>query len=494
MSCVAIVGAGPTGLFAANHLAEQGVAVVLINRDIKPGGLAEYGIYHDKIKVKAALRKQFHKILVSNAAASKITYYGNVSIGEPGDLSLETLQAMGFDAIMVTVGAQGTKWLGLPGEHLEGVYHAKEIIYHYNKLPPYSEREFTIGQRVALIGVGNVMADIAHWLVSDLNVAEVTAVARRGPAEVKFDKRELQYVGDYVDRENLDREIARVASRMRAVGQDPQEAKAFIRSAVPKDSPLAFAEGLLTEAGGYRSETSPNLKIETAPNLKIGSPKVSDRGATRVRFRFLSAPKRILDDGEGHVGALEIEDTELVINDDGSTWPRRMQTLHRLKVDTLIFCIGDRVSETLGLPVARNEFVKCPAPRYPVNGVGYEVHDPEANARIDGIFVAGWARKASTGQVGLARKDGRACAEAVLQYIAASQGPQERETYPAEALHACLESLEKPVVSKEDWQRLTVIEAHEAEQQGLETFKFDTNEAMLAALDLAYTNLPGSEN
>jgi ferredoxin--NADP+ reductase len=463
MSCVAIVGAGPTGLFAADRLAEQGVDVVLINRDIKPGGLAEYGIYHEKIKVKEALRKQFRKILVNGDAAAtagaRIEYYGNVTVGETGDLSLDDLRDMGFDAIMVTVGAQGTKWLGLPGEQLEGVYHAKEIIYHYNKLPPYSEREFAIGKHsvaaatVALIGVGNVMADIARWLVCDLNVAEVIAVARRGPAEVKFDKRELQYVGDNLDLEDLDREIARVAPRMRAVGQEPEEAKAFIVSCA---------------------------SVETQNLASL------PHGKTRVRFRFLSAPKRLLDDGEGRVGALEIEDTELVLNDDGSTWPRRMQTLHRLNVDTVIFCIGDRVSESLGLPVVRNEFLKCPDPCYPVDGVCYEVYDPDAEAPMAGVFVAGWARQASTGQVGLARKDGRLCAEAVLQYIAdvAEAGDIGQRPRPTEALRVRLEALDKPVVTKEDWQRLEEIEAREAERRGLETFKFETNEAMLHALDL----------
>ncbi len=504
MSCVVIIGAGPTGLFAAERLAEQGSEVVLLNRDIKPGGLAEYGIYHEKVKVKEALRKQFRRILVNGEAAARITYYGNVTVGEGGDVSLADLRSLGFDAIMVTVGAQGTKWLGLPGESLDGVYHAKAIIYHYNDLPPYSEREFAIGQHVALIGVGNVMADIARWLVHECAVTEVIAVARRGPAEVKFDKRELQYVGDNLDLEDLDREIARVAPRMRAVGQDPEEAKAFILSAAPDHSPQVSQPGQV----GRRSGTLPN-----------GDGEPNGQGGTRVHFRFLSAPKRLLDDGEGRVGALEVEDTELVLNEDGSTWPRRMQTLHRLKVDTVIFCIGDRVSESLGLPVARHAFMKCPEPRYPVDGVCYEVYDPDTEASMDGVFVAGWARQASNGQVGLARKDGRACVQAVLQYLAKAatggigqetspnaceggigqetspnvcEGGVGRETSPnaceggspTEALRARLEALDKPVVTKEDWQRLEGIEAREAERRGLETFKFDSNEAMLCALDL----------
>jgi ferredoxin--NADP+ reductase len=100
---------------------------------------------------------------------------------------------------LVTAGAQGTKWLGLPGEDLFGVYHAKDLVYHYNRLPPFSVRKYAIGERVALIGVGNVMMDIAHWLVRDLKVKEVVAVARRGPAEVKFTKKEMEFITANLD-------------------------------------------------------------------------------------------------------------------------------------------------------------------------------------------------------------------------------------------------------------------------------------------------------
>ena len=145
---IAVIGAGPAGLYASRYLAGQGRQVVLLNRDIKPGGLAEYGIYYDKYKMKEGLRKQFRQILDD----PNITYLGNVTIGQEGDLRLDDLRDMGFQAILVAVGAQGTKWLGLPGEELTGVYHAKDIVYHYNRLPPFSTHEFTIGRRVALIG------------------------------------------------------------------------------------------------------------------------------------------------------------------------------------------------------------------------------------------------------------------------------------------------------------------------------------------------------
>ena len=89
---VAVVGAGPAGLFGARELANQGAHVVLFNRDIKPGGLAEYGIYPTKYTMKAGLRKQFRQILEN----PNIDYFGNISIGAQGDLSLDDLQNLGF--------------------------------------------------------------------------------------------------------------------------------------------------------------------------------------------------------------------------------------------------------------------------------------------------------------------------------------------------------------------------------------------------------------
>ena len=109
---VAVIGAGPAGLYAARQLAQDGARVALFNRDIKPGGLAEYGIYPDKYKMKNGLRKQFRQIL----EIPEIEYFGNITVGQDGDLTLADLRTAGFQAVMVTVGAQGTKWLGLPGD------------------------------------------------------------------------------------------------------------------------------------------------------------------------------------------------------------------------------------------------------------------------------------------------------------------------------------------------------------------------------------------
>src|SRR6266545_2068401 len=82
-------------------------------------------------------------------------------VGPDGPLTVEQLLKLGFDALVFAHGAQGTKYLGVEGERLPGVYHAKDLVYHYNRLPPFAERDFPIGRRVAIVGVGNVMVDVA---------------------------------------------------------------------------------------------------------------------------------------------------------------------------------------------------------------------------------------------------------------------------------------------------------------------------------------------
>ncbi|MEO6966160.1 MAG: NAD(P)-binding protein, partial [Acidobacteriaceae bacterium] len=161
MKTVFVVGAGPAGLFAAQKIALVGHQVFLFNRDIKPGGLAEYGIYPLKDKMKFGLRKQFAKVL----ALPNVHYFGHVKIGEGYDMTLGELQAIGPSAILFSCGAQGYNELGMPGEHCAGVYSAKDFVYQYNQLPPYASMDFSTGKRIAIIGMGNVAADVMRWLL-----------------------------------------------------------------------------------------------------------------------------------------------------------------------------------------------------------------------------------------------------------------------------------------------------------------------------------------
>lgn len=436
---VAVIGAGPAGLYSARQLAKNGGRVALLNRDIKPGGLAEYGIYPTKYKMKFGLRKQFLQILKDPA----IDYFGNTVVGESGDLSLNALQQLGFQAIVVAAGAQGTKWLGLPGEDTaQGVYHAKDIVYYYNDLPPFSQQQYHIGRRIAIIGVGNVMLDIARWLIRTIKVDEVIAVARRGPAEVKFAKKEMESAIANLDLDALDEEIGRAAPLMKSLGQDPQAAKDFILAAQAK------AEESVSE--------------------------------TRFWFDFLASPIRILNDGTDQVCGLEVEETTLLPR-NGDTKAKGTGVKRVLDVDTVIFCIGDRVDDTFGLPVQWNEFVKNENPRFPIEGISYEAYDHVNETPLGNIFMVGWSREASHGLVGVARKDGERGALAALDYLSTLPILNDPEAVMTR-LKKHLGKTKKRIISKDDLVKLKQIEEDEARAKNLEDFKFGSNEEMLGML------------
>ena len=118
-------------------------------------------------------------------------------------LTLDVLKEMGFGAVVVTAGAQGTKKLGIEGEDALGVYHAKDVVYHYNSLAALQRANFEIGRRVAIIGMGNVMVDIANWLLNLKKIDQVVVVARRGPLEKAYDDNEFEYVDMYLDNADM---------------------------------------------------------------------------------------------------------------------------------------------------------------------------------------------------------------------------------------------------------------------------------------------------
>jgi len=435
---VGIVGAGPAGLFAARKLAEGGARVVLFNRDVKPGGLAEYGIYPDKLKMKQGLRAQFKQIL----DLTPIDYYGNVTVCCGGNIVLEDLLESGFQAVLITTGAQGTKWLRLPGENLPGVYHAKNIVFHYNLLPPFSEKKYLLGKRVVVVGAGNVMMDIAHYLVRDRKVDEVIVAVRRGPADVKFTRKEMEIVARNLDQVAFETEFSRVASTMQSVGQDPATSKAAFLDALPKS--------------------------------------LEPVSQTRLRFEFLASPVRVLGDWMNGVNALKVEENTLV-GLDGNIKARGTGITRQIEADTIIFAIGDTVDKDFCVPIFNDAYLSAPQPNFPVEGISYEAFNPDINQPIERVFLAGWARQASTGLVGVARRDGERAADAVLQFLH-SLGPMRDLDNVVEKFEQRLAETHARVVDKAHLAKLTSAENAEALKLGLAEFKFATNDEMFTAM------------
>jgi ferredoxin/flavodoxin---NADP+ reductase len=440
---VVVVGAGPAGIYGSRKLADAGHEVVLINRDIKPGGLVEYGIYWNKHKMKEGIRNQFRKIL----ADPRVHYVGNVKVGEQADLTLNELrEVLNPSALIVAAGAQGTKSLGLKGEEAQGVFHAKDLVYHYNGLPPFSQRQFAIGKRVAIIGIGNVMVDIAHWLVHDLKTPEVIAVARRGPAQRAYTDNEIKAVAANIDQAAFQQELDRCAPHIHL------------------DS-----EGLT------------KLHLELTKYCK--EPCKEGISPTKLTFRYLSAPTEILSDEMGRVRALRMEDTTLVPKGEDFS-ARGLGTFHELEVDTVIFAVGDRVDERLGLPFDGSVYVKNTTPD-PVNpgDEAYQVFDPQTGQTLTGTFVIGWSRQASDGLVGKAKQDGERGIAVVNRYLETqTPGSAANLADRLNALEQLLASRGVRTVNYSDVQKLESIEKQEAERHGLEFFKHIANEEMLRVI------------
>src|SRR3954471_13863467 len=109
---IIVVGAGPAGIAAANALSKAGHDVIILNRDIKFGGLAEYGIFPAKLKLRGGLKKQYWDLL----ERPNVHYFGNISIGNGKDLTVDEVRSLGASAVVFSIGAQGTKAIGVEGD------------------------------------------------------------------------------------------------------------------------------------------------------------------------------------------------------------------------------------------------------------------------------------------------------------------------------------------------------------------------------------------
>ncbi len=440
---ILVAGAGPAGMAVAAMMAKHGHEVIILNRDIKFGGLAEYGIFPSKLKLRGGLKKTYRELL-SNG---NVHYFGNVSVGQGKDVTLDELRSLGFSAIVFATGAQGTKTIGVEGDTAKGVYHAKDVVFHFNRLPGYGDQPFEMGRHVAVIGVGDVMVDIAHWLTRYKKVERVTAIARRGPVERKYNPKEIRAVCANIHREDLAKEIGRIGPRLEAVGQKPDEA----------------LRGMVDEL----------VKCE---------PSVSQ---TRMGFRFLASPKRVLVDSHNRVRALELEETKLEPKGN-DTAAVGLKQYYEFPCDSVVFAVGDKVDQSLGLPYKNGVFVTNPTSSgLEPDDAQFQAYDEVSGKILDGVFLAGWARKASEGLVGVAKRDGDWCAEVVQRYLTSKPGLDRAHSQRVvDRLRALLRERGVSVVGNAELDRLEAGEKeHGPSAECIGEFKFLTNQDMLGAID-----------
>lgn len=204
-SCrVAIVGAGPSGLFAAQFLgAHPDVAIDIFDRLPTPYGLLRYGVAPDHTSIKS----------VANALARvfdspSVRFLGLVDFGR--DVTREELLA-GYDAVIYAVGASEDLRMGVPGEDAVGSRSAREFVAWYSGHPDAAPQSLAGVRQAVAVGVGNVAVDVARILAKEAEaldstdmpedvlaelrraaVTDVWVIGRRGPQHASFTTPELR--------------------------------------------------------------------------------------------------------------------------------------------------------------------------------------------------------------------------------------------------------------------------------------------------------------
>lgn len=223
---VAIVGAGPAGIYAGNLLANAVAAregsgtveIDLFESLPAPYGLIRYGVAPDHPRIKGIVNS-LHEMLDAfpdeDAARRTIRFIGNVEVGR--DISLNELRER-YHAVILATGAIRDAALDIPGVDLPGSYGAADFVAWFDGHPDVARTWPLEASSVAVIGNGNVALDVARVLAKhavDLRtteipdnvlagleasaVTDVHVFGRRGPADIKFTPIELRELGEVND-------------------------------------------------------------------------------------------------------------------------------------------------------------------------------------------------------------------------------------------------------------------------------------------------------
>ncbi|GGR87285.1 FAD-dependent oxidoreductase [Deinococcus sedimenti] len=436
---VAVIGSGPSGIFATEALLKQTdlpAQVDVYDRLPTPYGLVRYGVAPDHLTIKSVTRG-FEKTL----GDPRVRFLGNVEFGK--DLTHEDALAH-YDAVLYTVGASSDRRLGIPGEDLTGSMSATEFVAWYNGHPDAAAREMVLSASgVAVVGVGNVALDVSRILVktaqelheSDIaahaltaldasHVQDVWVLGRRGPAQAAFTTKELREFGE-------------------------------LHAAEPVVKPQEIA---LTES--EEAAITDNTKKKNVEVLRDFAAREAEGKSRRVHLRFLVSPVEILDDGQGRVGGLKVERNRLDENGNAVGTGE----FEVLPVQMVLRSVGYRGVALPGVPFDEKR--------------GVIANDEGRVAGRVGEYTAGWIKRGPSGVVGTNRKD---ATDTVAHLLTdAKDGRLPGAAHPTrDAVDALLAGKGVKVYSFHDWQVLDAHEIAEGQAQGRPRAKVVHREVML---------------
>ncbi|MBO1329822.1 FAD-dependent oxidoreductase [Streptomyces sp. VRA16 Mangrove soil] len=361
---VAVIGAGPAGLFAADELLRHpGVRVTVYDRLPTPYGLVRAGVAPDHQDTK-----QVTELFRAMESQPGFSYRLGVEIGT--DLThADLLRA--HHAVIYAVGAATDRRLGIEGEDLPGSVSATDFVAWYNGHPDRAHDDYALDcARAVVIGNGNVALDVARILTADpealartdisdralarlrtSKVREVVLLGRRGPAQAAFTVPELLALGAL---EDVDVSVE------------------------------GWPDGLASDA---------TEKTRLLADLAARAPVA---GRRRIVLRFLASPVRLI--GDGRVRALEITGTELRTDDYGTVRavPATGDT-HTLETGLVLRSVGYRARPVPGLPFDEADATV-----------------PHEAGRVEpGVYVAGWIKRGPTGFIGT----NKTCAHETVQSL-----------------------------------------------------------------------------
>jgi ferredoxin--NADP+ reductase len=450
---VAIIGSGPSGFYAAEHLLRQADLVVevdMYDRLPTPYGLVRGGVAPDHDKIKN-VTKAYDKI----AANPRFRFYGNVAFGE--DVLHDELRPY-YHQIVYAVGAQTDRKMGIPGEDMPGSHNATAFVGWYNAHPDFRDLQFDLSREaVAVIGNGNVAMDVVRILASSYDelyrtdiadyalealrysrVRDIYMLGRRGPAQAAFTNPELKELGELEDADVI---------------VSPEDA-----------TPDALTAEWLRANRAPVAEKNLKLLAEYAARKPAGKSK-------RIHMRFLVSPVEVL--GNGCVEAIRIVKNELYVAKDGSLRPRATESFETLPVGLVFRSIGYMGVPLPGMPFdERNAVIPNQQGR---------VIDPTTQQVLPGEYVVGWIKRGPTGIIGTNKPDSVETVEGMLADV-----PSLSSLAPEYATRAAVEGLlyaKKPdYVTFDDWRLLDQIEVENGKAIGRPRLKFSRVEDMLEAL------------
>ena len=423
---VAVVGAGPAGIYAADILTKadlpstfQSVTVDLIERDPTPFGLIRYGVAPDHPRIKEIVKAL--KRVLSNP---DIRFFGNVSYGD--DLKLDHLRQF-YDAVIFATGARSDRDLDIPGIDLKGSFGAADFVAWYDGHPDV-DRDWAFephAKQVAVLGVGNVGLDVARILAKTADellsteipdnvvdglrrnaTTDVHVFARRGPAQVKFTPMELRELNHS-----------------------------------PNIDVVVHPEGFELDEGSMdaiRGSKSVKLVVDVLQNYLAKEPSGA---AHRIHIHFCQNPVEVLGE-DGRVVGLRTEVTEL----DGTGNVRGTGEFVDWPVQAVYRAIGYYSDNLAGLPFDLAGGV--------VPNDGGRVIDIDGTA-LPGAYVTGWIKRGPVGLIGHTKSDAAQTVALLLEDLEVLPAPEQPER---EAVDAHFESRGLEVTTWEGWEKL---DAHE---------------------------------